>query len=465
LLTVARVRGGTAMLVAALSYACLYFVIPSDAVLIPARGGVRGLLWPVLPVVWALVLLSGARLWDRPTERAGQRSLFATAAVLCVSATAAGWLSGTLSSRFEPAVLTRNLLLTVGVVALSAAVLEPALRWFPVAACVAVMWLVGTNGVSDAEPWAVLFLPGTAVWADDVALVVFAAGVGAYLLRAAAVDAAARSVGDVLALLSTRRAMAAVVAAVAVVSFGVLRSAEPNLEFESVATDVTRLRGDTFLVSPSERAGSSVAVDVIRSEGAATGCVLAVHGLGGSAHDADELVERLGPRGWVVYAPSMAWGDVGNLDVAANPLAQLEVEIGKLSLVRDAMADDPACGDANVYVGISFGAMVGVALVAVDDRFDAAAFVSAGATYDSAARNLGLPSPNLDALDPVRYASRVEVPVLTVNVEDDEVVNDADALNDLLAGERLLVPGRHRPTEEEAAVIAALVADFVEEPR
>ncbi len=183
-----RVRGGTAVLAAVALFAVLHVVVPSEAVLVPGRAGVRGLLWPLLPAVWLIPILAFAELWDRPLERIASRPLWRSATLLTVAATATGVLAAYASPVYDAEILVRNLAYLAGFGALCAAVAPAALRWFAPFAVPVGMWLMGTDGVGTAKAWAVLFHPVTTEANRNGAAVVAASGAVAFIARSAAAD-------------------------------------------------------------------------------------------------------------------------------------------------------------------------------------------------------------------------------------------------------------------------------------
>ncbi|MFF2653799.1 hypothetical protein [Streptomyces sp. NPDC058045] len=160
----------------------LWVVTPMRMYEVPARDGVQGMLWPLVPVVFAAflpsVLGTAAEVPERCAARPGRLRAVTVGVVLLL---AAGLV---LFGVRDPAVAARNTVLLVGAALVAAWLLPAAAGWAPVVVAPILMWLVGTRPHGAVAPWALLLVPahGTAAWLSwAVAVAALVVGTGGYV--------------------------------------------------------------------------------------------------------------------------------------------------------------------------------------------------------------------------------------------------------------------------------------------
>jgi dienelactone hydrolase len=168
--------------------------------------------------------------------------------------------------------------------------------------------------------------------------------------------------------------------------------------------------------------------------GQAVGCVLAVHGLGGTANDMAPVADTAAGKGWRTLSVDAGWGPgFENKLVAAGlggktPASMLEAAMVDVRRGVDWLEQYGQCDGHIVYIGASLGAMTGTAIVANEPRVDAAVLLVAGATYKAALDQAGFGQVDLSAWDPVNFIGQIAPrPVLLVNARADEVIPPDDA--------------------------------------
>ncbi|MFB6615796.1 hypothetical protein ACFCV9_16495 [Streptomyces sp. NPDC056367] len=181
LLYVRRWRLGRQAL-AALLCALLWIATPLRLYDVPARDGVQGALWPIVPALFAAflpsVLATAAEVQERITPTATRLRATTTALVLTLAAALA--LTGATN---DPAVAFRNTLLLTGLAFSGSCLLPPAAAWTPPVATPMIMWLIGTKPQAQVEPWSLLLLPGDVRYAWATTALVTTTALTAYLLR------------------------------------------------------------------------------------------------------------------------------------------------------------------------------------------------------------------------------------------------------------------------------------------
>ncbi|MFE6833411.1 hypothetical protein ACFVFI_01000 [Streptomyces sp. NPDC057705] len=181
LLYVRRWCLGRQMLVAVLC-ALLWVATPLRLYDVPARDGVQGALWPMVPALYAAflpsVLATAAEVQERITPTAARLRATTTAVVLALAAVLA--LTGATN---DPAVAFRNTLLLTGLAFCGSCLLPPAAAWTPPVAIPMIMWLIGTKPQAHVEAWSLLLLPGTVSYAWTITVLITATALATYLLR------------------------------------------------------------------------------------------------------------------------------------------------------------------------------------------------------------------------------------------------------------------------------------------
>jgi hypothetical protein len=167
---------------AAITIGCglLWLAAPLRLYDVPAREGVQGALWPLVPALFAAplpaVFGTAAELSERMAPYPARlRSL----ALLLIAGLAAALI--TCGAPLDTSVALRNTLLLVGLALCSSWLLPAAAAWAPVVLTPMVMWLVGTKPYGQVESWAVLLLPGSVAYTWIVTAVVLGAGITGYL--------------------------------------------------------------------------------------------------------------------------------------------------------------------------------------------------------------------------------------------------------------------------------------------
>lgn len=181
LLYVRRWHLGRQALVALLC-ALLWVATPLRLYDVPARDGVRGALWPMVPALYAAllpsVLATAAEVQERITPTATRLRALTTGVVLTLATALA--LTGALN---DPAVAFRNTLLLTGLAFAGPCLLPPAAAWTPPVAIPMIMWLIGTKPQARVEPWSLLLLPGPVPYAWAITILITTAALTTYLLR------------------------------------------------------------------------------------------------------------------------------------------------------------------------------------------------------------------------------------------------------------------------------------------
>ncbi|MGW4506570.1 hypothetical protein ACWENO_18225 [Streptomyces sp. NPDC004436] len=177
-----RWRLGRQALVAALC-ALLWAATPLRLYDVPARDGVQGALWPMVPALFAAflpsVLATAAEVQERLAPEAARIRALTTAAILTLAAALA--LVGAAN---DPAVAVRNTLLLTALAFAGCQFLPPAAAWVPPVAVPMAMWLIGTKPQAQVEPWSLLLLPGPDPTAWLATALLAATTIPTYVLRA-----------------------------------------------------------------------------------------------------------------------------------------------------------------------------------------------------------------------------------------------------------------------------------------
>ncbi|MFJ7153507.1 hypothetical protein ACIQUQ_01070 [Streptomyces sp. NPDC101118] len=165
-----------------LACAFLWVATPLRLYDVPARDGVQGALWPLIPALFAAtlpaVLATAADTQERITPTATRVRALTTALVAALALALA--LTGTLN---DPAVAFRNTLLLTGLAFAGACFLPPPAAWTPPVVTPIVMWLLGTKPQAQVEPWAVLLLPADTPHPWPIAAALTATTLATYVLR------------------------------------------------------------------------------------------------------------------------------------------------------------------------------------------------------------------------------------------------------------------------------------------
>ncbi|MEU6310079.1 hypothetical protein [Streptomyces sp. NPDC047014] len=181
LVYVRRWRLGRQALVALLC-ALLWLATPLRLYDVPARDGVQGALWPMVPALFAAflpsVLATAAEVPERLAPTPARLRALTTALVLTLAAALA--LAGATN---DPAVALRNTLLLTSLAYAACCVLPPAAAWVPPVAVPMAMWLIGTKPQARVEPWSLLLLPGPTPHAWLITLLMAATALPTYILR------------------------------------------------------------------------------------------------------------------------------------------------------------------------------------------------------------------------------------------------------------------------------------------
>ncbi|MEU5149491.1 hypothetical protein [Streptomyces yangpuensis] len=168
--------------VVALFCALLWVATPLRLYDVPARDGVQGALWPMVPALFAAfvpsVIATASDVQERIAPTAARLRARTTGVILALASALA--LAGATN---DPAVAFRNTLLLTGLAFAGCCVLPPAAAWVPPVAIPMVMWLVGTKPQARVEPWSLLLLPGTTTYAWLATALLTATAVTAYLLK------------------------------------------------------------------------------------------------------------------------------------------------------------------------------------------------------------------------------------------------------------------------------------------
>lgn len=168
--------------IAGLLCALLWVATPLRLYDVPARDGVQGALWPMVPALFAAFLPSAlataAEVQERIAPTAARLRATTTAVVLALAATLA--LTGATN---DPAVAFRNTFLLTGLAFSGACLLPPAAAWVPPVATPMIMWLIGTKPQAQVEPWSLLLLPGTVPYTWTITILITATALTTYLLR------------------------------------------------------------------------------------------------------------------------------------------------------------------------------------------------------------------------------------------------------------------------------------------
>ncbi|MFD4242811.1 hypothetical protein ACFWP3_14590 [Streptomyces sp. NPDC058525] len=167
---------------AALLCALLWVATPLRLYDVPARDGVQGALWPMIPALYAAflpsVLATAAEAQERITPKATRIRATTTAVVVALAAALA--LTGATN---DPAVAFRNTFLLTALAFTGSCLLPPAAAWTPPVATPMVMWLIGTKPQAQVEPWSLLLLPGTLPYTWTITALITTTALTTYILR------------------------------------------------------------------------------------------------------------------------------------------------------------------------------------------------------------------------------------------------------------------------------------------
>lgn len=167
-------------MIIALVTAVAWLVVPSGPVTVPARDGVRSLLWPLVPMLLAGALPTTLAAGYRDTELTAARSRTQLRGGVFLIALALSLAPSLVAVRFDILVIWRNTGFLIGLALLSTAALPQSAAWLPVCVVPMWMWLLGTTPDDKVESWAVLLQPSHSVTALITTLVLFSLGAGAY---------------------------------------------------------------------------------------------------------------------------------------------------------------------------------------------------------------------------------------------------------------------------------------------
>lgn len=170
-------------------------------------------------------------------------------------------------------------------------------------------------------------------------------------------------------------------------------------------------------------------------------CVLFLHGLGGSKHDAEFAAAALAPQGLAVLAIDAALHGEraqGELELTpefatvGGPLVRTVID-NRRAIDYIATRDDVNAARV-VLVGVSMGAILGSIVAGVDERVDAAALLVGGGDWDQLLATSEHPlvqrlraaaagPGSMAHVDPVNFAGHISPrPVLLVNGTQDTII-------------------------------------------
>jgi hypothetical protein len=162
----------------------LWLAVPQDKYDVPARDGVTGALWPLIPGLFAAVLPlafgTAAGIAERLAPHPSRTRLLTVAAVLPPAIAMASCGAAT-----DSTVAMRNTMLLTGLALCGSWLPPPGAAWGPAVLTPMVMWFVGTRPFGSVAPWAVLLLPGEVTYAWTAAVLVFFLGAIGYVWRGA----------------------------------------------------------------------------------------------------------------------------------------------------------------------------------------------------------------------------------------------------------------------------------------
>ncbi|MEU7562366.1 hypothetical protein [Streptomyces eurythermus] len=167
---------------AAITLACclLWLVFPQRLYDVPARDGVQGALWPLIPVLFSASLPTVFGTSEGVYERQIPHPARLRALTLGLVA-AMGSVLGLAGAWVDAGVAVRNTVLLTGLALCSIWLLPAGAAWTPPVLVPVVMWLVGTRPHGVAEQWAVLLQPSTAAYTWVTTAVLATAGVYGYV--------------------------------------------------------------------------------------------------------------------------------------------------------------------------------------------------------------------------------------------------------------------------------------------
>ncbi|HEY8982518.1 MAG TPA: hypothetical protein VIU15_23380 [Streptomyces sp.] len=175
------------LVAAAIVCALLWVATPLRLFDVPARDGVQGALWPMVPALFAAfvpsVLGVAAEIPERMAPRPVHLRATVAGVVLLVAFALASSGAGT-----DAAIAYRNTALLVGLAFVGTWLLPMGAAWAPTVLVPIVMWLVGTRPQGRVEAWSLLLLPGSTAYSALIAAVLITAAVGGYIAMGARSD-------------------------------------------------------------------------------------------------------------------------------------------------------------------------------------------------------------------------------------------------------------------------------------
>ncbi|GAA5705913.1 hypothetical protein AQJ43_36780 [Streptomyces avermitilis] len=158
----------------------LWLLFPQRLYDVPARDGVQGALWPLIPAIFSTFLPPLFGNADGVQERLAPHPARLRFVTVCL-VVAMGAVLATSGAWIDVGVAVRNTLLVTGLALYGAWLLPAGAAWTPPVLVPIVMWLVGTKPHGLAEGWAVLLQPSTAAYTWMPAVVVSATGAFGYV--------------------------------------------------------------------------------------------------------------------------------------------------------------------------------------------------------------------------------------------------------------------------------------------
>lgn len=191
----ARALGGEALVVGTAATVGAGALAPDRPVEVIGRVGVEAVLWPLVPVLLAVVVPASTAWRARALERVARRG-HATLAGRHLGLVLASGLVVVASVPVDQRVLVaRNVLGLVGLALVGVRVLSVELAWVPLVGLAATTWLFGTRLGGVPRPWALLLAEPGHRWAWAVAVVAASSGVASSLVPDLAVRPRRRSAG------------------------------------------------------------------------------------------------------------------------------------------------------------------------------------------------------------------------------------------------------------------------------
>lgn len=168
------------LLLAALLAAVAWTAVPSLPLGVPAREGVRSLLWPLVPTIYAAALPTVFEAGYREGELTSSRShsslrgsILGVILVLCLASSAASY-------RFDIAIALRNSALLIGLALIATVLLPHVTSWLPAFIVPTATWLFGTDPNENVACWAVLLQESKSPVASTAAVISLALGAVMY---------------------------------------------------------------------------------------------------------------------------------------------------------------------------------------------------------------------------------------------------------------------------------------------